>query len=50
MDQARRLGKTEAELLAAYPALRAADLANAWGCVCSHRHEFDLQIQENEAA
>ncbi len=34
LEQARRLGKTKAELLAAYPTLRAADLANAWGSRC----------------
>ena len=28
--QARRLGNSEADLLRAYPALRAEDLTNAW--------------------
>ena len=50
LEQARRLGTSEAELLRSYPALRAEDLANAWAYVRSHRNEIDLQIAENEAA
>jgi uncharacterized protein (DUF433 family) len=30
LEQARRLGTSEADLLNAYPTLRAQDLANAW--------------------
>jgi uncharacterized protein (DUF433 family) len=30
LEQARRLGSSEYDLLAAYPSLRAEDLANAW--------------------
>ena len=30
LEQARRLGVSEQELLAAYPSLRAEDLVNAW--------------------
>jgi uncharacterized protein (DUF433 family) len=48
--QARRLGTSEAELLRAYPALRAEDLANAWAYYRAHAHEIDAQIVENEAA
>ena len=48
--QARRLGKSEAELLDAYPTLRAEDLINAWAYGRSHQEEIDRQIQENEAA
>lgn len=48
LEQAKRLGTSEAELLRAYPALRAEDLANAWAFVRSHRDEIDQQIQENE--
>lgn len=48
--QARRLGTTEAELLRAYPALRAQDLANAWAYYRTHRDEIDAQILENEEA
>ncbi|MBL8191101.1 MAG: DUF433 domain-containing protein [Acidobacteria bacterium] len=50
LEQARRLGTTEAELLTAYPTLRAEDLTNAWAYVRSHREEIDREIQENEDA
>ena len=50
LEQARRLGTSEAELLQCHPALRAEDLANAWAYVRSHREEIDRQIQENETA
>jgi len=38
------------DLLRAYPALRAADLANAWAYVRAHRDEIEQQIRANEAA
>jgi uncharacterized protein (DUF433 family) len=47
-------GKREAQrrderaLLAAYPALRAEDLVNAWNFARSHAAEMDRQIHENE--
>ena len=47
---ARRLGTTEAELLHAYPTLRAEDLANAWAYYRAFKEEIDAQIAENEAA
>ena len=50
LEQARRLGTSEAELLRSYPSLRAEDLANAWAYVRSHRQEIEQQIAENEAA
>ena len=50
LEQGRRLGASEADLLRSYPALRAEDLANAWAYVRSHRDEIDEQIRENEAA
>jgi uncharacterized protein (DUF433 family) len=50
LEQARRLGTTEADLLRCYPTLRAEDLANAWAYVRSHRQEIEQQIRENEAA
>jgi uncharacterized protein (DUF433 family) len=50
LEQARRLGTSEAELLRSYPALRAEDLANAWAYVRSHRDEIEEQIRENEEA
>ena len=48
--QARRLGTSEADLLRAYPTLRAEDLANAWAYARSHKDEIEQQILENEMA
>lgn len=48
--QARKLGSSEADLLRAYPTLRAEDLANAWAYYRAHREEIELQIRDNEAA
>jgi uncharacterized protein (DUF433 family) len=50
LEQARRLGASEADLLRAYPTLRAEDLVNAWAYVRANRDEIDRQIRENEAA
>ena len=50
LEQARRLGTIEADILRSFPTLRAADLANAWAYVRSHGEEIDRQIAENEAA
>ena len=50
LEQARRLGATEADLLQSYPTLRAEDLANAWSYIRAHREEIDHQISENESA
>ena len=50
LEQARRLGATEADLLRSYPNLKAEDLTNAWAYVRSHRSEIEQQIAENEAA
>jgi uncharacterized protein (DUF433 family) len=50
LEQARRQGATEADLLRSYPTLRAEDLANAWAYTRSHRAEIEEQIRENEAA
>lgn len=49
LEQARRLGTSEAELLQAYPTLRAQDLANAWNYVRAHSEEIEAQIREKEA-
>lgn len=48
--QARRLGTSEADLLRAYPSLRAEDLANAWAYARVHKAEIEQQIDDNEAA
>jgi uncharacterized protein (DUF433 family) len=50
LEQSRRLGISEADLLRSYPSLRAEDLANAWAYVRRHRDEIDRQIRENEEA
>lgn len=50
LEQARRLGTSEAEILQAYPALRAEDLTNAWAYVRSHQQEIEEQIRANEEA
>ncbi len=50
LEQARRLGATEANLLSSYPALRAEDLTHAWAYVRTHRQEIERQILENEEA
>ena len=50
LEQARRLGTSEAELLRSYPTLRAEDLVQAWAYVRGHRLEIEQQIRENEAA
>ncbi len=48
--QAKRLGKSEADLLRSYPTLRAEDLTNAWSYARSNKREINRQIRENEDA
>jgi uncharacterized protein (DUF433 family) len=48
--QYRHLGASEADLLQAYPTLRAEDLANAWAYYRAHREQIDAQIVANETA
>ena len=48
LEQARSLGATDANLLIAYPSLRAEDLATAWAYVRTHTEEVTLLIVENE--
>lgn len=50
LEQGRRLGASEADLLRSYPTLRAEDLTHAWAYVRSHSEEIVRQIQENEEA
>jgi uncharacterized protein (DUF433 family) len=50
LEQARRLGASEADLLADYPSLRAEDLVNAWAYARAHRDEIDRLIEEHESA
>jgi uncharacterized protein (DUF433 family) len=46
--RARELETSEADLLRAYPTLRAEDLANAWAYARAHKDEIAQQIKENE--
>ena len=48
LEQGRRLGASEAELLRAYPTLNAHDLVNAWGYVRANTDEISRQISANE--
>ena len=50
LEQARRLGTSEATLLQSYPTLRAEDIVQAWSYVRAHRDEIDRQIRDNEDA
>jgi uncharacterized protein (DUF433 family) len=50
LEQARRLGASEAELLRGCPGLCAEDLANAWAYLRAHRAQIDGQIQDNDVA
>jgi uncharacterized protein (DUF433 family) len=50
LENLRRLGSTDAQLLASYPTLRAADLVHAWAYADAHRAEIDEASAENEAA
>lgn len=50
LAQARILGSSEADILRAYPTLRAEDLTNAWAYYRANRDEIEQQIRENEAA
>src|SRR5437868_3515714 len=49
LEQARRQGVSEAEILLNYPTLTAQDLANAWDYVSSHHDEIETQIAACEA-
>ena len=48
LEQARRLGTSESDLLRDYPTLNVQDLSNAWNFVRSHRAEIEEQIRANE--
>src|SRR2546421_13061122 len=48
LEQGRRQGLSDAELLRAYPTLRAGDLVNAWSYIRAHLPQIDQQITEKE--
>lgn len=47
LEEGRRHGATESQLLQAHPGLTAEDLAHAWAYVAGHREEIDRLIQAN---
>src|SRR5947209_20470533 len=47
LEQGRRLGTSEGELLRAYPTVRAEDLTNAWAYGRAHGEEIEQQIEEH---
>ena len=50
LEESRRLGLSDADLLASYPNLRAGDLENAWNYARDHRDEIEREIRQNEEA
>jgi uncharacterized protein (DUF433 family) len=50
LENYRRLGWTEAQILENYPTLRAADLVNAWAYVEVNPAEIEHAIHTNETA
>jgi uncharacterized protein (DUF433 family) len=50
LEEYRRLGATQEDLLRSYPSLRSEDLANAFSYADGHREEIDREILENEMA
>ena len=50
LEEGRRNGATDSQLLQTHPALSSEDLANAWAYVTARRDEIDRLIQENNEA
>lgn len=50
LEQARRLGFSDDELLGAYPGLARGDLNAAWSYVSNHAEEIEEAIRANEEA
>ena len=50
IEQGRRLGFTDDELLVNYPTLRRSDLPAAWDYVKAHAAEIEQAIRDNEEA
>jgi uncharacterized protein (DUF433 family) len=48
LEQYRRLGLPESEMLANFASLRAVDLVNAWLYVKEHAEEIDRLIREGQ--
>lgn len=50
LEEYRRLGWSDKQILANFPSLRQQELENAWSYVLSHESEVDQAIRENEEA
>ena len=50
LENYRRMGWNEVQILDNYPTLRAADLINAWAYADAHPAEINQAILENEKA
>lgn len=50
IENYRRLGWSEAEILENFPTLRAVDLTQVWAYVATHEQEIDQAIREQEEA
>ena len=50
LEQSRRLGFSEPELLDAFPGLQPRDLDAAWSYVAAHGSEIETAIRDNEEA
>lgn len=50
LEQSRRLGFSESELLDAFPGLQPRDLDAAWRYVAAHGSEIETAIRDNEEA
>jgi uncharacterized protein (DUF433 family) len=50
LEQYRRIGWTEAEILQNYPTLRAVDLAQAWAYAAAHPDEIERALREQANA
>ena len=50
IEQARRLGASEADISISFPTLHAYDILNAFAYAQAHPDEIEMNIRENEAA
>jgi uncharacterized protein (DUF433 family) len=48
LENMRRVGISEIDILQSYPILQAGDLAQAWAYVARNREEIERAIHENE--
>jgi uncharacterized protein (DUF433 family) len=48
LDNCRRLGMDDAQILSSYPSLTPTDLEAAWDYVAANREEIEQAIRENE--